>query len=113
MKLLFFVLNRVDKLDDVLTAFVNNNIKGATVIDSIGMARLLSTKHDDDEISFLSSLRVFLNPEREKSNIILTVIQDSQLDTAVSAIESVVGDLSSEDTGVVFSVPVDFAKGLM
>lgn len=113
MKLLFFVLNKVEKLDDILTAFVNNDIKGATVIDSIGMARLLSCKHDDDEISFLSSLRVFLKPEREKSNIILTVIQDSQLDTAVSVIESVVGDLSSEDTGVVFSVPVDFAKGIM
>ncbi|NLL05485.1 MAG: hypothetical protein GX270_06800 [Clostridiaceae bacterium] len=113
MKLLFLVLNRVEKLDDILTAFVNNNIKGATVIDSIGMARLLSSKYDDDEISFLSSLRVFLKPEREKSNVIFTVIQDSQLETAVSAIESVVGDLSKEDTGVVFSVPVDFAKGIM
>jgi hypothetical protein len=113
MKLLFLVLNRVEKLDDILTAFLCNDIKGATVIDSIGMARLLSCKHDEDEISFLSSLRVFLNPEREKSNIILTVIQDSQLDIAVSVIESVIGDLSAKDNGVVFSVPVDFAKGIM
>lgn len=113
MKLLFLVLNKTEKLDAILTEFVKKDIRGATIIDSMGMARLLSTKHDDNEISFLSSLRVFLSPEREQSNIILTVIHDSQLETAVAAIESVIGDLSSKDTGVVFSVPVDFAKGIV
>jgi hypothetical protein len=112
MKLLFFVLNKTEKLDDVLTEFTRRNINGATVLDSTGMARLLSRKHDDDEIPFLGSLRAFLNPEREKNNIILTVIEDNQLSTAVEAIESVVGDLSCKDTGVVFSVPIDFTKGL-
>lgn len=112
MKLLFFVLNRTDKLDEVLTEFARRNINGATVLDSMGMARLLSDKHDDAEIPFLGSLRAFLNPEREKSNLIFTAIQDSQLSEAVSAIEHVVGDLSGKDTGVVFSVPIDFAKGI-
>jgi len=111
MKLLFFVLNKTEKLDAVLTAFALKDICGATVLDSMGMARLLSHKHDEDEIPFLGSLRAFLNPEREKSNVIFTVIQDCQLTDAVNAIESVVGDLSRKDTGVVFSVPIDFMKG--
>ena len=67
MKLLFFVLNETEKLDDVLTELATNGIKGATVIDSMGMARILSNNHDDNEISFLSSLRSFLSPEREKT----------------------------------------------
>lgn len=113
MKLLFLVLNKTEKLDEVLTGFAKNGIKGATIIDSMGMARLLSDKHDDNDISFLSSLRVFLSPERERNNIILTVIQDSQLETAIKSIETVIGDLSEKDTGVVFSVPVDFAKGII
>lgn len=112
MKLLFFVLNKPDKLDDVLTAFIDKGIRGATVLESMGMARLLSNRHDDAEIPFLGSLRTFLNPEREKSNVIFTIIQDDQLDGAVEAIESVVGDLGCQDTGVIFSVPVDFTKGL-
>ncbi|MGB4661102.1 MAG: hypothetical protein WBI07_18165 [Mobilitalea sp.] len=111
MKLLFFVLNKTEKLDDVLTEFAHRNINGATVVDSVGMAKLLSQNHDEDEIPFLGSIRTFLNPEREKNNIIFTVIQDSQLTDAVDAIEKVVGDLSGEDTGVVFSVPIDFTKG--
>jgi len=112
MKLLFFVLNETEKLDDVLTELATNGIKGATVIDSMGMARILSNNHDDNEISFLSSLRSFLSPEREKNNLIFTVIRENQLETAVKAIESVTGDLSRKNTGVIFSVPVDFTKGI-
>jgi hypothetical protein len=112
MKLLFFVLNEVEKLDDILTEFTRINISGATVIDSMGMARLLSYKHDEDEIPFLGSLRAFLNPEREKNKMIFTVIQDWQLSEAVSAIESVIGDLSGKGKGIVFSVPLDFVKGV-
>ncbi len=112
MKLLFFVLNKTEKLDDLLTEFAHRKICGATVIESAGMARLLNSSHDEDEIPLLGSLRVFLNPEREKNNIILTVIQDNQLSEVISAIESVVGDLSAKDTGVVFSVPIDYTKGI-
>ena len=112
MKLLFYVLNKTEKLDAVLTEFARRNINGATVIDSAGMARLLSHKHDEDEIPFLGSVRAFLNPEREKSNVIFTVIQDNQLSDAISAIEHVVGDLSTKNNGVAFSVPIDFTKGI-
>lgn len=112
MKVLFFVLNKTEKLDDVLMEFVKRDINGATVIDSAGMARILCNKHDNDEIPFLGSIRAYLYPEREKSNIILTVIEDNKLDEAVEAIESVIGDLSKNDTGIVFSVPIDFVKGI-
>ncbi|MFV0341486.1 MAG: hypothetical protein ACK5JH_01150 [Anaerocolumna sp.] len=113
MKLLFFVLNKTEKLDEILADFARNNISGATVIDSMGMARLLSHKHDEDEIPFLGSLRTFLNPEREKSKIIFTAIQDEQLHQAVEIVEGIVGDFSKKDTGVVFSVPIDFVKGIV
>ncbi|MFT5873024.1 MAG: hypothetical protein ACI8WT_001966 [Clostridium sp.] len=112
MKLLFFILNKVEKLDEVLTEFARINISGATVLDSMGMARLLNHQHDEGEIPFLGSLRAFLNPEREKSKVIITVIQEWQLSEAVSAIESIVGDLSDKDNGIVFSVPIDFTKGI-
>lgn len=112
MKLFFFILNKTEKLDAVLTELARIDISGATILESMGMARLLSHEHDEGEIPFLGSLRAFLNPEREKSKIILAVIQERKIPEAVSAIESVVGDLSLEDTGVVFSVPIDFTKGL-
>lgn len=110
MRLLFCVLNRTEKLDALLTEFARRNVSGATVIESMGMVRLLGNKHDD-EIPFLGSLRAFLNPEREKSHVIFTVIRDSQLEECVQIIEDIVGDLSRKDTAVVFSMPIDYAKG--
>lgn len=112
MKLLIFILNKTEKLDALLTELANHDFSGATVLDSMGMARLLSHKHDEDEIPFLGSLRVFLNPEREKSKVIFAAIQDEQLTEAVDIIESIVGDLSGRDTGVIFSVPIDYTKGI-
>ncbi len=77
------------------------------------MARLLRHKHDEDEIPFLGSLRTFLNPEREKGKVIFTAIEDEQLSEAVNIIETIVGDLSKKDTGIIFSVPIDFVKGIV
>lgn len=112
MKLLFFILNKAEKLDDLLTEFAHHDISGATVIDSMGMARLLNQEHDENEIPFLGSLRAFLNPQREKCKVIFTVIQEERLSEVVSVIESVVGDLSEKGNGIVFSVPIDFTKGI-
>lgn len=56
------------------------------------MARLLSHNHDEEDIPFWGSLRKFLNPEREKGNLIFAVIRDDQLDEAVNMIESIVGE---------------------
>lgn len=112
MRLLFFVLNKTDKLDAVLTEFARNNISGATVLESVGMARVLSNNCSEEDIPLLASLRTFLNPERERNNVIFAVIQDDQLACVVNSIESVVGDLSAKDTGIVFSLPIDFVKGV-
>ena len=60
----------------------------------------------------MGSLRAILNPDREESKTIMAVLRDEQIPKAIQVIESVVGDLSKEDTGVVFTVPVDFQKGM-
>jgi len=112
MKLMIFVLNQTEKLDAILTEFATKNICGATILDGVGMARVLSHKHDEEEIPFLSNVFSFLNPDREKSKVILAVIDDNQLDEAIEVIESIVGDLAKKNTGVIFSVPIDYAKGI-
>jgi hypothetical protein len=112
MKLLIFILNQTEKLDAILTEFATKNICGATILDGVGMARVLSHKHDEDEIPFLGNLFSFLNPEREKSKVIFAAIDDKQLGEAIEVIENIVGDLSNNNTGVLFCVPIDYAKGI-
>lgn len=43
MQLLFFVLNRSEMLDDILTSFADHDIHGATILDSKGMVHLLAS----------------------------------------------------------------------
>ena len=112
MRLLFIVLNKTDKLDELLSQFAAKKICDATVVESMGMATMLSQKYDDNEIPLLASLRQYLNPDRTKNYTIFAVIDDDKLPEIVETIESVIGDLSCRDTGIVFSVPIDYTKGI-
>ena len=42
MKLLILILNKVEKLEEVLEGFLEIGITGATVIESSGMGHILS-----------------------------------------------------------------------
>ncbi|MEZ4357492.1 MAG: hypothetical protein R2876_02520 [Eubacteriales bacterium] len=110
MKLFVFVLNKTEKLEELLAEFMRVGISGSTVISSMGMARVLNN-YSDEDLPFLGSIRMILYPEREKNNTIFTVLKDDQVQDALHAIEKVVGDIQKSDTGIMFTVPIDFAKG--
>ena len=110
MKLLVFVLNKHEKLDELMTEFVHVGINGATILESRGMAKVLR-EHDEEDIPFLGSLRGLLNPQRAKSDTILTVLRDDQMQIAVETIERVAGCLDTENSGILFSIPLDYVKG--
>lgn len=110
MKLLVLILNQVDALDEVLTGLAENGIKGATIIDSTGMARALV--HAEGNNSFLGSLRAILDPDREQNKTILMVLEEHQVSTVRRVVNDTLGGLSGPDTGIMFSVPIDFVQGL-
>ncbi|MFV0497518.1 MAG: hypothetical protein ACK5L0_05000 [Candidatus Fimivivens sp.] len=111
MKLMVFVLNKAELLEPLLSEFLQAGISGATILESTGMARVL-TQYEGNDIPFIGSIRALLNPERSKSETILLVIKDEQLQIAVATIEKVVGNICNKDTGIIFSIPIDFVKGL-
>ena len=113
MKLFVLILNRTEKLDDLMAAYAHGKICGATIIDSTGMAReLYGAHHAEEEISFFGSIRKYLTDDaRKTSKTILTVIREDQLDTIIKITEEVVGDFSKPDVGIMFSLPLDFARG--
>lgn len=109
LKLLIFVLNRVEYLERLLSTLQTAGIRGGTILNSTGMARELL---DSEEINFLGSLRQFLDPSRVQSKTLLFVLKDEMVQKAIDAITSVVGDLTQPDSGIMFTVPVDFTKGI-
>ena len=110
MQALFLVLNRLEKIDDLLSAFTESGIRGATVINSTGMAHTLVNHHEDDMM--FASLRSFFVGNREDNRTIFMVISDEKVELAKRIINEVIGDLSKPDTGILFGVPVSFVEGI-
>lgn len=112
MYVLFLVLNRTEYLDNILTEFVNINIKGATILDSQGMASALIS-HCHDDIPVIGSLRNFIDNCRPYNKTIFTVLEDDEMvEKAVEAINKVVEDLSKPGIGFMFTVPVGRVYGI-
>ena len=108
MKLVVFVLNREEYLDDVLSAFAEANVPGATILDSEGMGRYLTY-----EVPLFASFRTFMKGNKPYNHTIFSIIDDeSKITRLESLIEGICGSLDQPGTGIFFTVPVDHVKGL-
>ena len=109
MQLLVIVLNRIDYLEELLVAFAKNGVKGATVLDSTGMAQAISASN---EKRFLGSLRMLLDNERQENKTIFTVLEDDKVEDVKQVVHSVLGSFEAPNTGIMFTVPLSFVEGL-
>ncbi len=107
MQMLVLVLNKTEKLDDILKALLDIGIRGATILESTGMARAL----DRDELSIFGSLRMVVDKDRETSKTIFMAVQNSLVEKARETIDEVVGGLCRPDTGVLIGLPINFFDG--
>lgn len=109
MELLVCVINNEDHLDTILSGFVDLGVRGATVIKSEGMARRVK-----GEVPVLAGLRELLEQARPNNVTLFSVIEDpATLGAAIRLIEDTCGDFSDPGTGILFTVPVTRAVGLM
>jgi len=107
LKLLIIILNEDEYIEELLQAFVELDIRGATVIDSVGMGKIIS-----QNVPIFGGLRSLMEGSRPYNKTILTLVREEKVEEIVREYEKICGSLSSPGTGVLFTMPVDFAKGL-
>ncbi len=107
MKLLVLILNKVEKLEEVLEGFLEIGITGATIIDTVGMGHILS-----EEVPIFLGLRFMFTGAKPHNKTILSTIKDEKEDQAIELLKKVLGDLNQPGTGIVFTLPVDRVEGL-
>jgi nitrogen regulatory protein P-II 1 len=107
MKLLVVILNRVDKLEEVLEGFVEIGITGATIIDSIGMGHVLS-----EEVPIFLGLRFMFAGAKPHNKTIISVIKDNKEKPAIKMLNKILGSLNQPGTGIVFTLPIVSVKGM-
>jgi nitrogen regulatory protein PII len=109
MKLIVFVLNQEELLEQVLEAYVEAGIQGATILDSEGMGRFLTY-----EVPLFADFKSFMKGNKPYNKTILSVVQDeSCVKRIYELLNDILGGIFSPGTGILFTVPVDFAAGLV
>ncbi len=109
MQLVVIVLNKTECLERVLSAFEENGITGATILDSKGMASEL-TEHEDFPI--VASLRLMLNPAHRENKTIFMLTEDEKVMQISRIVSAINGGFDQPDTGILFTVPIGYAEGL-
>ena len=97
------------KLEPALNKLEHAGLRGATVLSSRGMAMTLDKYCDG---SFLGSLRAMMEPDREENRTVFMVLKDEDVERAVAAVEEVAGSFNTPNSGIAFTLPVDFVKGI-
>jgi nitrogen regulatory protein P-II 1 len=109
MKLLVFVLNREELLEDVLTAYVEAGIPGATILDSEGMGRFLTY-----EVPLFADFKDFMKGNKPYNKTIFSVVKNEKnIPTLERLLDEICGGLDEPGTGILFTIPVDYARGLV
>ena len=109
MKLVVFVLNQEEFLEDVLEAFVEAGITGATILDSEGMGRFLTY-----DVPLFADFREFMKGNKPYNKTIFSVVEkEEKIKIVETLIEKICGSLSEPGTGILFTIPVDYVKGLI
>lgn len=112
MNVLFIVLNEVEHLEEILDAFVDIGVRGATILDSQGMGSAITNSGSGSD-PFFGAIRTFLDNARPYNKTIFTVIEDDEiLDEAVKATKSILGNINKPGVGLMFTVPVGDIYGM-
>lgn len=106
MNALIIVLNDTDHLEDILSLLVKHNVKGATILDSQGMASSI-VNNDITDIPLFGSLKNLLKDRHPYNKTIFTVIKDEEkLRNVIKAIKQLLKAENETSAGFMFTVPV-------
>lgn len=107
MYLILFVLNDPDKLEDLLIAWEENGIQGATVLFSTGLGRIRELDTWRDDMPLIPSLKDFYEIPENLNRTIFTIVKDEvHVDAIVAATKNVVGELDEQETGLLLVLPI-------
>lgn len=107
VRLLVAVINEPEKMDEILSGFIELGITGATIVNSEGMGSLLS--HD---IPIFAGLQTLISGSRPQNRMLLSVVATEIVDSALALLQDVMGNLAAPATGIAFILPVERVVGL-
>ena len=113
MYLIILFLHNPDLLGELMEAWDQEGVNGATILFSVGMGQFLEKLGLRDDIPLIPSLEDFYEASEKLSRTIMaTVKEEALIDRIVAATQRVMGDLNKPETGMLLVLPVLKAYGL-
>ena len=104
--MILFVLHDAEKLQQVLDAWEETGISGATILFSTGIGRIRESLALRDDLPIMPSLEDFYPSPESLGRTIFTITDDESLvEKIIHATESVVGDLNEPKRGILAVLP--------
>lgn len=104
--LVIMILDNPDDLIEVVEAWQELGVTGATIFETTGMGRMMQQGMRDD-MPLIPSLEDFLGVREEPHRTVFSVVKDEAIiDRMVAAAEKITGSFEEPHTGVCFAVPV-------
>lgn len=107
MVLLLIILSDARCLEELLEAFLELGVQGATVIGAQGMGEILA-----QEVPIFAGLRGLFPGEDGQHRLVMSVTDRAKAEEAVEILDRIGGSLEDRGTAVAFSLPVEKAWGL-
>lgn len=107
--LLVLVLNKPECQSEILRAFRQVGVKGATIIDSVGMGRAKAEHHLTPLVAGL--MRVLDNGHHYNKTVLSVIEDEAVMRRAIEEADRIV-DFSQPGSGIVFTLPVDLVRGM-
>lgn len=113
MYMVMFVLHNPNFLREVLEAWEKAGVGGITVLLSTGLKRLQANDVLREDLPLIPSLEDLIQQEERTNRTLFTVVKDDEMvEKVVEATQSITGELSNPNTGILTVLPVVKAYGL-
>jgi nitrogen regulatory protein PII len=106
MKQIMVVLNNTELLEEVIEYFVEMEVFGATVVDSVGMGKILAY-----DIPIFAAFKELMVGSRATNKTIFTTVEDNILDEFMEGLDKII-KFDEPGTGVAFIIDIYKAYGL-
>jgi nitrogen regulatory protein PII len=109
--LVVLVLDNLEHYSEILEAWEATGVSGITVLESTGLGRLRGAARDD--MPLLPSLRDLVSHRELHHRTLFTVVEhETMAEQLIAATKAIIGDLSRENTGLLFVLPLSRVLGL-
>ncbi|MCP4220734.1 MAG: hypothetical protein GY765_39265 [bacterium] len=106
-KLLICIIEKEEKLEEVLEVFVEEGITSASILDVRGMFEYLA-----DEIPLFAGFRDLIDNPSSSNKMILSIRKDREdVERAMNLVEEVCGSFTQPNTGIMFSLDIFSVRG--